>query len=470
MQNEGNIKKIFNFLTSSGCTKQGAIGMIANMYAESRCNPLCVEALLIKRYKEEGFLKWDYGLYDENTYKQYWSYFDTGAISEAEFLSPRQYTGAKHQYGAGLCQWTSKSRKEKWLSLAKDDGKPLTDLDLQLNLLYYELRHTYTDVWSVLHQSINIDVATNYVLRHFEEPANAASLLKGRVAYAKEISSLLTSQTIKQEGYNMGIIIGSARIDENGHAHGGQAGDQTGREVSMQAYYRHSGGWRAFRLKDPSQAKRMAYAMKAACTNDNWGYDQYQRLSGMKKVAPYGYDPAKLSTPAETDCSNLVRVCFRYATGKDPGDFDTSGEASALLDTGLVDEVSFDQVTGTGLKEGDILVTRQKGHTVSVTDGPERTDAGTTKTAGSATQKVTGGDYTFTLPIIKQGSKGNAVLLFQEIFISRNLKLNWKQKDLELDGICGPDTVAAIRWYQKQRGLTADGECGKNTWSDLLGL
>ena len=29
----------------------------------------------------------------------------------------------------------------------------------------------------------------------------------------------------------MSVLIGSARIDENGHATGGRAGDQTGREV-----------------------------------------------------------------------------------------------------------------------------------------------------------------------------------------------------------------------------------------------
>ena len=31
----------------------------------------------------------------------------------------------------------------------------------------------------------------------------------------------------------MAVKLGSARIDENGKAHGGQAGDQTGKEVSV---------------------------------------------------------------------------------------------------------------------------------------------------------------------------------------------------------------------------------------------
>ena len=41
----------------------------------------------------------------------------------------------------------------------------------------------------------------------------------------------------------MAVIIGSARIDENGNIHGGKPGDQTGREVSTQAWYQHRKGW-----------------------------------------------------------------------------------------------------------------------------------------------------------------------------------------------------------------------------------
>ena len=38
----------------------------------------------------------------------------------------------------------------------------------------------------------------------------------------------------------MAVKVGSARIDENGRAHGGKAGDQTGKELSVQSWYRHS--------------------------------------------------------------------------------------------------------------------------------------------------------------------------------------------------------------------------------------
>lgn len=275
---------------------------------------------------------------------------------------------------------------------------------------------------------------------------------------------------VEEGSDSMSITIGSARIDERGRAHGGKAGDQTGKEVSMQPYYRHKGDWYAYRFKNPEHAKRFAYAMKAACNNSNWGYDQYQRTSGMKLIAKYGYDPAKLSTPAETDCSNLVRTCFVYATGKDPGDFDTSSEPRALEATGLVSRVSFNQSTGNGLMEGDILVTRTKGHTAGVTDGPKRSSTSAGNTSENGAQTVTGGCYSFAPASIKRGSKGIWVLLFQEIFSVRNVQYKWGQPVLALDSDCGPATEKAIRWYQKQRGLKVDGECGTKTWDDLLAL
>lgn len=275
---------------------------------------------------------------------------------------------------------------------------------------------------------------------------------------------------LKGSESSMGIVIGSARIDERGRAHGGKAGDQTGKEVSMQPYYRHKGDWYAYRFKNPEHAKRFGYAIKAACNNSNWGYNQYDRYSGMKRVAKYGYDPAKLDAPSGTDCSNLVRTCFIYATGKDPGDFDTSSEPRALEATGFVSRVSFNESTGNGLMEGDILVTRTKGHTAGVTDGPKRSSASTGNVSENGVQAVTGGCYSFDPTSIKRGSKGIWVLLFQEIFSARNAHYKWGQPVLALDSDCGPATEKAIRWYQKQRGLKVDGECGTETWDDLLSL
>ena len=99
----------------------------------------------------------------------------------------------------------------------------------------------------------------------------------------------------------MAVIIGSARIDENGNAHGGKAGDQTGKEVSTQQWYKHSKGWILLRPKDSAQAEKIASCMQAACKNNNIGYDQYQRLTLYNVAKEVDFDCAKGTKKVETD-------------------------------------------------------------------------------------------------------------------------------------------------------------------------
>ncbi len=56
----------------------------------------------------------------------------------------------------------------------------------------------------------------------------------------------------------MAVKVASARSDENKAAHGGKAGDQTGKEVSTQNWYLHKKGWRVFRAKNPGVAEKIA--------------------------------------------------------------------------------------------------------------------------------------------------------------------------------------------------------------------
>lgn len=166
----------------------------------------------------------------------------------------------------------------------------------------------------------------------------------------------------------MSIIIGSARRDENSAYLGGIAGDQLqmgtpdySGEVSMQEFYVHTKGWYVLRPKSTIIADKIAEAMKSACNNPNLGYDQGNRLG----VVTYG---TGTTTKTECDCSSLVRQCIREAAGKDPGNFTTGNEASALEASSLFhDRVAYK--TGMTLYDGDVLVTKTKGHTVIVTDG-----------------------------------------------------------------------------------------------------
>jgi len=176
------------------------------------------------------------------------------------------------------------------------------------------------------------------------------------------------------------VMIGSARIDENGNAHGGKAGDQkNGREVSTQEWYKHSKGWRVFRAKDPAKAEIIAKTMEWACASDLIGYDQYQRstLYNELKKSGFGGEPV-LEKAVETDCSALVRVCLAFAGIDVPADFYTASMAKTMLATGEIVELTGSKYTDSAdyLGRGDILVTKTKGHTVVVLTDGEKYEGG----------------------------------------------------------------------------------------------
>lgn len=168
----------------------------------------------------------------------------------------------------------------------------------------------------------------------------------------------------------MSIIVGSARIDENGKIAGGTAGDQTGKEVSTQTFYMHSKGWYVLRPKSVDVANKLATAMRQACDNNNIGYDQNERSGVVTNVKKYG-SMDKISVKTEADCSSLARACIIQATGKDVGNFNTANEADVLEGSGLF-EKRVEVKSSDDVYNGDVMVTKTKGHTVIVVSGRSR--------------------------------------------------------------------------------------------------
>lgn len=171
----------------------------------------------------------------------------------------------------------------------------------------------------------------------------------------------------------MTVYIGNAVGDEHNKARGGEAGDQTGKELRIQPWYLNKKGWRVFRPKSPEVAQRLVYDMKAACENTNIGYDQSQRNTLYNVSKQYAFDCAKVDTPCECDCSSLVRVCVLYS-GIKVNDFNTTSEPARLLATGEFEEMVGEEYTDSYklLKAGDILCTKVKGHTaIILNDGPD---------------------------------------------------------------------------------------------------
>ena len=252
----------------------------------------------------------------------------------------------------------------------------------------------------------------------------------------------------------MAVKVGSARIDENGKTHGGKAGDQSGKEVSTQAWYRHKKGWRVLRCKSADKADKIARAMQAACDNANIGYDQYQRDTLYNLAKTVDFDPAKIKTPCETDCSALVRVCCAYA-GVMVGNMRTTNEAKILLASDEFEELKGAKYTDQSayLRRGDILVTRTQGHTVVVlTDG-----------AKAESPAPSPDEETEAHETLKRGMKGDDVRRLQQ----RLMELGYALHKYGADGDYGCETVTAVKAFQRDRGLQVDGVAGEATLAAL---
>lgn len=243
------------------------------------------------------------------------------------------------------------------------------------------------------------------------------------------------------------VRIGSARFDENGKAAGGRAGDQTGKEVSVQSWYAHKKGWIILRAKDDTTREKIAQCMEAACSNNHIGYDQNQRTWLYQVAQKIGFNVARVTVDCETDCSELVHVCLAYAGIMVPT-FNTSTERAVLERTGKFQTITKSTYTQSSeyLMRGDILVTAQKGHTAVVLDnGPKsgRAIECTTVRLNSSGPDV----VKMQEALVKKGymipTHGNADMLTIGALIDFQKK-SFPNDPKEWDGICGPKTWAKL--------------------------
>ena len=413
-----NEQKIWDaLLCLTGGNAYGAAGLMGNLYAESALNP---------RNLQQSFEK-KLGYTDD---------------SYTEAVDSDAYDNFVHDgAGYGLAQWTWWSRKDALLRWARDYKTSVGDLDTQLDFLIWELRAIYDGVLGALKDAKSVRAASDAVLLQYERPKDQSEAVRfKRAGYGQRYYDQFANVD-KKEGDNMATVkVGSARIDENGHATGGKAGDQTGKEVSTQNWYKHSKGWRVLRAKNADAAEKIAQAMQWACDSPLIGYDQNQRETLRKAVMPLGWDIRKLATAVETDCSALVRVCCGWAFQKDLGAdvsyFNTTTMCQALLKTGLFTELTGSRYTDQQdyLRRGDILCTKTQGHTVVVLSNGSK--------AGNTVDGLSKGDY------------GTAVTAMQ------NALLAWDAKCLPkygADGDFGSETEKAVRSFQEAEGLPVTG-------------
>jgi uncharacterized protein YgiM (DUF1202 family) len=131
----------------------------------------------------------------------------------------------------------------------------------------------------------------------------------------------------------MAVKIVHAVGDENGGGYGGQAGDQTGREIRVQNWYNRDGGWGVvLECTDSALAARAVdFAIKIAA-DDSFGYDKTDRATGLQAILSAGGDVSR-AEDSEFDCSSLARAVY-YLAGLKVANVSTHNMEKVFLATG----------------------------------------------------------------------------------------------------------------------------------------
>lgn len=151
---------IFDALVDAGMTKEGALGVMGNMMAESG-----LKANIVQR----GMTS----LTDE----MYTSMIDNG------------WKSFEDSVGYGLCQWTYFSRKRALLAFAKSKGVSVGDEAMQVEFCIRELTESYHNVMLVLQTSHDLYECTKTVCVRYEQPA--VNNVDARYKFAQQLQAEL---------------------------------------------------------------------------------------------------------------------------------------------------------------------------------------------------------------------------------------------------------------------------------------
>ena len=247
----------------------------------------------------------------------------------------------------------------------------------------------------------------------------------------------------------MCIKIGHASIDETGKVSGGKSGDQTKKEICIRSWYNKA--WNIYlECTDPIIANKAANLMEQICTNDNYGYDQSERLSGYFSIIKN--DGKVAAGKGEFDCSSLVATCYKLAGLNVSPSNTTRSLKQAFLSTGKfkVYSASSYLTTDKYAKRGGIYLS-EGSHVVMALENGKINDIPL---------------YAKPNRNVMLRDKGTSVGWIQTKLVNAGIDsvlINGRKIKLEIDSKFGVITEEAVRVYQRNKGLLVDGIVGVNT-------
>lgn len=164
--------KIWNYLLKEIKNPYGVAGLMGNLYAESALRSNNMED---SHQKKLG--------YNDQTY--------TEAVDDGGYDN-----FVTDSVGYGLAQWTYRTRKQALLNYAKEQGKTISDITMQLEFLINELKNLFKNVYSDLKNAESVKEASNSVLLKFERPADQSENMQNiRANYGLKFYELYADKT-----------------------------------------------------------------------------------------------------------------------------------------------------------------------------------------------------------------------------------------------------------------------------------
>ena len=164
--------------------------------------------------------------------------------------------------------------------------------------------------------------------------------------------------------------ISNCGSDQYGGISGDNAGDQTGGEYTIKDWYNKP--WNVVLRYTGENAENVRKTISnvaiMAANNDKVGYDQSQRLTFFNELKKVNYDPSKITTPCETDCSASTSaviisagyICKNKQLQKVSPSNTTYNLRNALTSVGFKAYYSSDYTGGwEKLQPGDILLNEE---------------------------------------------------------------------------------------------------------------
>lgn len=270
-------------------------------------------------------------------------------------------------------------------------------------------------------------------------------------------------------------MISNSGHDENGRYAGGTAGDQGGEWTIIPWYSRP---WNCvLRHPDEKVRKEIARLSRAAAVNDKIGYDQNQRDSYWGKLQAAGYEPSRITTACEADCSagviantkaagyllgnsSLKTISATY-TGNMRSAYKAAGFAILTAQKYLA--------TDNYLLEGDILLNDAYHTAVNLTDGKYASEERPQQTISPVAPDEFTGECQIPAHTFLVGAKHPEIKTIQRLLNARGYK-GADGKTLSVDGHLGQNTAYAIKTFQQDKGMKEInyGTVAAKTWEYLL--